>query len=119
MRSEAGEQEALFEWAEHQMKATPELRWMHHIPNGGFRNKAEAARLKRQGVKAGVADIFLPVPRGDRHGLYIEMKVGDNKPSKLQAEFLRFVEGQGFEVSVCYSTEQAICSIMSYLEERR
>ena len=34
----------------------------------------EAMNLKRQGVKAGVLDIFLPVARKDKHGLWIAMK---------------------------------------------
>lgn len=60
---EASEQEHLFEWAAYMSGKYPELKLMHHIPNGGSRNSAEAANLKRQGVKAGMPDIFLPVAR--------------------------------------------------------
>ena len=45
-----------------------------HIPNGGKRNKREAGRMKRMGVRAGVHDYFLPVARGMYHGLWIELK---------------------------------------------
>ena len=34
-----------------------------HVPNGGLRTKSEAAKLKAMGVVAGVADLFLPVPK--------------------------------------------------------
>jgi len=34
----------------------------------------QVERFKREGVLAGVSDIFVPVARGEFHGLYIEMK---------------------------------------------
>ena len=63
---------------------------MFHIPNGGSRNKLEASNLKKQGVKAGVPDLFLPVGRGSYHGLFIELKSAKisrlkNKPNGLKA----------------------------------
>ena len=64
---ESGHQEALFEWAAYHMDCMPELEYMHHIPNGGKRDKRTAVALKRQGVKAGVPDICLPVARNGYH----------------------------------------------------
>lgn len=74
----------------HVVYPVPELRWLHAIPNGGYRDKATAGKLKAEGVKRGVSDIFLPLPmRGpivggsyqgqelQTHlycGLYVEMK---------------------------------------------
>ena len=52
-RSEATEQERVINWAAFYAKDFPELALLHHIPNGGSRNKLEAANLKRQGVKSG------------------------------------------------------------------
>lgn len=111
--SEAQEQKALFEWAEY----FPALKWLHAIPNGGRRDKKEAADLKRQGVKAGVSDIFLPLPKGKYHGLYIEMKVKGNKPTEKQTEFLEYAKGAGYAVAVTYSAEEAIKVITMYLKE--
>ena len=45
---ESGHQEALFEWAAYHMDCMPELEYMHHIPNGGKRDKRTAVALKRQ-----------------------------------------------------------------------
>ena len=48
-----------------------------HVPNGGFRNKATAARLKIMGVKAGVPDIFIFTPPPmfpNSNGVAIELK---------------------------------------------
>lgn len=52
--TEAEEQIALFEWARLQTGRFPELALLYHVPNGGSRNKIEAARLRAQGVKSGV-----------------------------------------------------------------
>ena len=110
-RSEASEQAALFSWAQYY----PELKWMHAIPNGGSRNKAEAANLKRQGVKAGISDIFIPLARGGYHGMYIEMKFGKNKPTEKQKEFMQYAENEGYYTAVCYSADEAIKKIEKYL----
>lgn len=75
---ESGHQEALFSWAAYQQGRMPELEYLHHVPNGGKRDKATATALKRQGVKAGVPDIVLPAVRAGYHGLYIELKAGKN-----------------------------------------
>lgn len=55
------EQMCLFRWADAQSGKYPELSLMYHVPNGGKRGKAEAARFRAMGVKSGVPDIFLPV----------------------------------------------------------
>lgn len=44
------------------------------IPNGGARSKGEAGKLKAEGVKSGVSDIFCAYPVEGRHGLFLEMK---------------------------------------------
>ena len=72
---EAQGQEALFTWAKMQESRYPELSLMYAIPNGGSRHVIEAANLKRQGVKAGVFDVCLPVAKGVYHGMYLELKV--------------------------------------------
>ena len=72
--TEDQEQIALINWARMQEKKYPELRLLFHIPNGGSRGKAEAGRFRAMGVRAGVPDLCLPVPRGGKHGLFVEMK---------------------------------------------
>lgn len=114
---EAEEQEALFQWAAYQLGTMPELEIMHHIPNGGSRNKIEAARLKAQGVKSGVPDISLPVARKGFHGLYIELKrQKGGVVSESQSKWLGALMEQGYMVAVCYGAEQAIKVIKEYLK---
>lgn len=119
VNDESGNQEALFEWAAYNIVRFPELEYMHHVPNGGKRDKATAIALKRQGVKAGVPDIVLPVARGDWHGLYIELKVGENKPTDNQKRWIKFLDEQGYYVTVCYGWQQAAREVEEYLEGNR
>lgn len=116
IQHEAAEQEALFHWASYQYGVFPELRLMYHIPNGGSRNKQEAVNLKKQGVKAGVPDICLPVPRANFHGLYIELKAGKNKATEKQRNWLYALQKQGYVAVVCVGCEQAIEVITKYLK---
>lgn len=104
---ESGHQEALFEWAAYHMDCMPELEYMHHIPNGGKRDKRTAVALKRQGVKAGVPDICLPVARNGYHGLYIELKAGKNKATKNQEKWQVFLNDQGYYAVICYGWREA------------
>ena len=114
--TEAEEQTALFAWAEWNKTQYPELTLMYHVPNGGSRNTAEARRLKAQGVKPGVPDICLPVPRGKYHGLYIELKrQRGGKISSLQKIWLTALAGQGYKCLVCFGAEDAEWEIVKYL----
>jgi hypothetical protein len=113
---EAKEQEAVFDWARLQECVYPELKWLYHIPNGGSRNKIEAANLKNQGVKSGVLDLHLPVARHGYHSLYIEMKSKDGKVSENQDKWIKGLREEGNKVEVCYGTESAINALKQYLQ---
>ncbi|MCG8381827.1 MAG: VRR-NUC domain-containing protein [Gammaproteobacteria bacterium] len=85
------------------------------IPNGGKRDAREAARLKRQGVKAGVSDMFLPVPMHDRFGLWIELKVGKGKPSEDQEKWINRMVEVGYLAMVIWGWKSAVEAIDAYL----
>ena len=85
------------------------------IPNGGKRDKRTAVALKRQGVKAGVPDICLPVARNGYHGLYIELKAGKNKATKNQEKWQVFLNDQGYYAVICYGWREAAKVIEEYL----
>ena len=115
MKGEDLEQATLIQWCNLQSCKYSELKLIFAIPNGGYRNKAEARKLKATGTKSGVPDLFLPVPRSPKHGLFIEMKVGRNKCTENQKKWIRNLLEQGYEVKVCYSCEEAIQVIKKYL----
>ncbi len=124
---EHDEQVKVFEWAEIMSNKIPELKLLMAIPNGasyggGGGRWNIAKRMKEEGVRSGVPDIFLPVvkERGMHSpdvesGLWIEMKVGKNKPSEQQMWWLKELELQGYRAMVCYSAEEAIAEIEDYL----
>lgn len=112
---ESGHQEALFSWAGYNMGRMPELEYMHHVPNGGKRDRATAVALKRQGVKAGVPDIVLPAARAGYHGLYIELKAGKNTTTENQRRWLEYLRQQGYYTAVCYGWQNAAELIERYL----
>ena len=118
LRSEDTEQETVIQWARLSSGKWPELKLLHHIPNGGSRNKKEAIKLKRMGVLAGVSDLHLPVARSGYHGLYIEMKFEDGRIQKSQREFLKAAAEERNYCTVCYSTSDAIEVIQSYMENK-
>lgn len=110
--TEHWEQVQLFQWASN----FRELDLMHAIPNGGKRDIRIAMKLKEEGVKAGVPDIFLPVPRGGKHGLYIELK--RRKYGRVSPEQLRWIEAlmhEEYVCAVCYGWEMARDVIEEYL----
>lgn len=96
----------------------PELRWLFHVPNGGRRGKAEAGKLKASGVRAGVPDLFLPVPRGGFCGLWIEMKANDEDVRKEQQLWHDWLRSQQYAVATCWDANQAIQTLEEYLECR-
>lgn len=115
--TEIAHQKALFCWAALNFKKYPELKFMYHIPNGGLRGKREAANLKAAGVRSGVPDIHLPVPKGQYAGLYIELKVGKGKTSENQDEWIAFLREHHYKVWVCHGWQSAVQVIENYLNQ--
>ena len=113
--SEASEQERLMEWAALNVRKYPPLRWLFHIPNGGYRNPIEAVHFKRLGVKAGAPDLFLPFPADGCNGLFIEMKSQTGRPTALQKEWIKWLNDNGYMAVVCYGMEQAVKVLEDYL----
>ena len=85
------------------------------IPNGGFRGKATAAKLKAEGVVAGVADLCLAVPKGGYGALYIEMKQKGNYQQPNQKRWQKICESVGNRYVVCKTIEEFMSEINGYL----
>jgi hypothetical protein len=92
--------------------------YLIHVPNGGSRaNHFEGWRLKRMGVRKGVSDLFLALPRGGFHGLWIEYKAeppNDAPLSAPQQEWLDMMAAQGYDAHCCRGIEQAIETLRRY-----
>lgn len=114
-KTEHSEQVALFDWARGNEARHLQLGLMFAVPNGGKRHIGTGVKLKKEGVKSGVPDIFLAVPRNGKNGLFIEMKVNKNKPSKNQLWWIHSLRAEGYAVGVCWGFEEARDAIIKYL----
>lgn len=113
--SEAQHQRAVFAWAAVMSKRYPLLGMMFHVPNGGYRNPREARNLRLQGVKPGVPDIILPIPRGNFHGLFIELKAEGGRLTLDQSNYLISLNNLGYMVKKCIGADDAIETIKAYM----
>lgn len=120
---EAAEQAALFEWARAQAHVLPGIRLMFAIPNGAYlqggtaQRAAQWAKLRKQGARPGVHDVMLPVPRGEYHGLWLEMKAPRPHHAEVSAEqqaWLVDMLAQGYQAHVCYGWIDAVAKINLY-----
>jgi len=117
--TEHEEQVALMEWAALQRTTYPELDLLFAIPNGGKRHISTAKKLKAEGVKPGVPDLFLPVARGICFGLFLELKRKDGSLTKEQRSWCVALAEQGYSTVVCYGWEAAAKTIETYLKVAR
>lgn len=86
------------------------------IPNGGKRDPKEAARLKREGVLAGIPDIMVAEARGQFHGLFIEMKKADGgRTSAEQRQRIAELKDRGYRVEVCHGVDEGYDVFLRYL----
>ena len=110
--SEHAEQVTLVKWLS---ISHPTVR-IFAIPNGGRRGKLEAMRLQLEGVSPGVPDLMLPTPRGQHHGLFVEMKrTKGSSVSKEQKDWIAYLQAQGYQAIVCRGFEEAKREIECYL----
>lgn len=109
--------------------AYPSLRrLLHHSANEGKRTTrvvhthagtrvvcSGGARLKALGMQPGFPDLFLAVPRGGQHGLFVEMKSAKGTVRDTQREMLALLSEQGYATAVCRSLDEFRSVIDNYL----
>ena len=117
--SEAQEQAAVIDWWRFACRkyGVPEVALLH-IANEGTRSVVRGRLQKRQGVRAGVSDLFLSVARGEFCGLWIEMKRQGGRVRPEQREFLEKMRELGYDGAVCHGAEAAIEKIHAYLMQK-
>lgn len=110
-------QMAVFAWGQGLSSKHPELLNLFAIPNGGHRHILTALKLKREGVQAGVPDLFLAVPNKKFHGLFIELKVNKNKLSLSQKNWHERLKNTKYYVDTCYDLVSAQKTILDYIND--
>ena len=93
----------------------PELKLLFHIPNERYCTPQQGKLLKLMGVRSGVPDLCLPVPHGQYHGLWIEMKTEGGKTTTEQDWWGEQLMAQGFAWEVCHGWESAVRVLEWYL----
>ena len=125
-KSEHGEQSAFFDVV--RLRANNDFRYrlIWAIPNGaklpflktkkGKRYSPQAMWLKAEGLTPGVPDIIVAYPRTDLNipGLFMEVKVGNSKPTKEQIEIHRLLRVAGYRVEIPRSFEQMLSIVEQY-----
>lgn len=111
------EQCKLINWVRGMEAFFPELALLHSSFNPGKLSKIQAAKMKREGAKAGFPDLHLPIKTIDYASLYIEMKrKTGGSLSEEQRRVLPMLEANGNKVVVCRSWQHAANEIGAYLD---
>jgi hypothetical protein len=84
---------------------------VYAVPLGGSRNPIEAANLKRQGVRAGVADLCVILP--ERVG-FIEVKTARGRMSPAQQEFADLCKQYAIPHCIARSIDDAITAVRAW-----
>lgn len=87
-------------------------------PNGGRRDIVTGARLKAEGVVAGVADLILLEPNANYHALCIEMKTAKGRQSDSQKAWQEAVTKHGYLYVVVRSFDDFRTLINNYLSDK-
>ena len=87
------------------------------VPNGGRRDAVTGAKMKAEGVLAGVSDLIL-LKRSEEYGaLLIETKVKGNYQSQSQKEWQQKIEKEGYKYVVCRSLDEFQNQVTNYLDK--
>lgn len=124
---ESEEQQKLFRWW-YQLKGAkiiPAHYMMYRNHNTQFATMAQQGRMKAEGSKPGIPDVFLAIPKDVYGGCYIEMKSPTHKPkrisskgglSDIQIVVIQDLKKSGYRVEVCYSALEAQNIVLDYLQ---
>lgn len=104
----------------------PVLSRLHAIHNQGHGDAIRGARARAEGVRAGVPDTFLPMPKFENGGawvagLYIELKQRAHKDKKgggvteKQNDWITYLRDAGYIVDVAYGWREAADIIERYV----
>lgn len=113
--TEQEEQEALIRWCDNHPDRRASFIYSHL--NGLRASIGAVIKAKKAGARKGIPDLFLPIPCGQYHGLYIEMKrLKGGRLSPEQKEWIQTLSYAGYKAEVCKGHQAAIAVIVKYLK---
>jgi len=89
-----------------------------HVANERATSPMRGAKLKQMGVLSGVSDCIILEPRGNFHGLLIELKAPKGRLTENQKNFLNKAEIKGYDVAVCWSFDEVMVKVDGYMNQR-
>jgi hypothetical protein len=118
--TEHEEQVKYFQYLKIMEHKYPLLAIAHASPNGSLRNKIVAKKIKAEGGKTGIPDIFIPIANDQYSGLFIELKrVKRSVLSEDQKFIINCLNDNGFLAIVCYGAQDAYNTTMFYLRNMK
>ncbi len=111
--TETQEQKQLIQWC----RSDPRLQYLYHIPNESVGGQGWLIRNRQLGVRAGVPDLFYPVPLNGFHGLFIEMKASNGRVRPEQKRWLDALETFGYKCVVAHGWIEAKEALEEYLDD--
>lgn len=112
-RTEADLQEAVCRYIRHQY---PDV--FFNGSAGGVRTSLSQGKLmKRTGYQKGFPDLFLYEPRGEWHGLAIELKMEKGRATKEQEQVLQELRARGYAADVAKGFDEAKALIDKYMDK--
>lgn len=94
----------LFQWIAHY----PLIKdFIFSIQNEGKRTLKRGSISNQMGLRKGVSDIFIALPKHNFHGAWIELKSKGKKPTDAQKKFLEDMSSKNYFTAVCDSFEKA------------
>ena len=112
MKPEQIEQAKLFDWLKSKRRIAP---FCFAIMNERRVTPMHGRILRRMGLRSGVSDVFIGVPRGEWHGMFLELKAGINVPTLNQEDFMKDMGSQGYYCVWANGFERAKLCIEEYL----
>ena len=111
--TETQEQKQLIQWC----RSDPRLQYLFHIPNESVGGQGWLIRNRQLGVRAGVPDLFYPVPLNGFHGLFIEMKASNGRVRPEQKRWLDALETFGYKCVVAHGWIEAKEALEEYMDD--
>jgi len=95
------------------IRTRPGVVW-HSIPNEGVRSPQTGARLKKMGLRPGVADLVFILPPEGR-AVYLELKAGkDGRQSKEQKQFEADAIAAGARYALARTLDEALKVLLEW-----
>ena len=87
-----------------------------HVANERKTSILAGAKLKRKGVLAGVSDCIIFEPRGEFHGLFIELKTKGGSLQPSQKNFINNANERNYKAVVCWCVDEVVDVVENYLK---